>query len=43
MDALRGVIEILRMRGRAVDGPIYNKALFKLNELQVALRCVDDR
>ena len=43
VDTLRSVIEILRMRGRGVDRPVYRKALFKLNELQTALRCVDDR
>lgn len=42
LDALRGVIEMLRMRGRMVDGPVYSKALLKLNELQTALHDVDN-
>lgn len=43
LDALKGVIEMLRGRGRVVDGPVYSKALLKLNELQTALHGADDR
>ena len=42
LDALRDLIEMLQMKGRGVDRPVYYKALSKLRELQNAWSSVDD-